>query len=118
MALTEAVINFNYNKAIQKADELDAAAKTLENDGLNEIGSIMIAIKRDWEGQNADDYLVKCNKEKENIRKVVEDMKKTASTIRSMAKTVYDAEMRALAIARAAAEAARKAAEAAANALK
>ena len=111
MALSESEIRFNYNAALGKANDLDAAAKALKSDGVEELGSILVAIKRDWEGDNSDGYTKKGEKEKGLLDEIVEEMKRAASTIRQMAKNIYDAEMRALAEARAMAEAARKAAE-------
>lgn len=106
MALTEAVINFNYNKAIGKAAELDAAASQLEADAVTEIGTIVTAIKRDWEGKNSDEYTSKCLAEQRKLQDIANDLRTTASTIRTMAENIKQAELKALAIARAAAEAA------------
>lgn len=118
MALSESTINFNYNMAIGKAAELEAAAGQLESEAVSEIGNIISSIKRDWEGRCSDEYTAKCVKEQNNLQELASDMRNTASTMRTMAQNVKDAEMRALAIARAAAEAARAAAEAAAAAAK
>lgn len=106
MALSEAVINFNYNKAISKAAELDSAAAQLEADAVNEIGRIMTSIKRDWEGKNSEAYVEKCKQEQTKLQEIANDMRSTASTIRTMAENIKAAELRALAIAKAAAEAA------------
>lgn len=107
MALSEAVINFNYNKAISKAAELESAAGKLEEDAVNEMGTIITAVGRDWEGKSSDEYTLKCTKEQNKLREIASDIRNIASTIRTMAQNIKDAEMRALAIARAAAAAAR-----------
>lgn len=111
MALSEATINFNYNKAMAKAAELDAAAAKLDSDGVQELESISGSIKKDWEGKSSGEYIAKCNKEKQNLAQLVSDMKKTASAMRTMAENIKQAELKALAIARAAAAAAKAAAE-------
>lgn len=101
MALSEYTINFNYNQAIAKADELDTQANNLENNAVNEMGSIMASLRRDWEGNNSTEYVAKCTTVKSNLEAIVAQMRTVAAGIRTMAKNVYDAEMRALAIARA-----------------
>ncbi len=106
MALSESVINFNYNKAISKAVELETAAGRLESEAINELGNIIVAVKRDWEGNNSDEYTAKCIKEQRTLQDIANDIRSTASTIRTMAQNIKDAEMRALAIAKAAAAAA------------
>lgn len=113
MALSEFQINFNYNQAISKAQELETAATKLETDAVTEMDSILLAINRNWTGDNANAYRTKCKTEQTNIATIVESIRTVASTIRTMAENIKAAEMRALRIAQAE-EAARKAAEEAA----
>lgn len=109
MALSESVINFNYQKAIEKAGELERAATQLQSSAKEDLGMIVSAIKKDWEGMNSTEFVAKCKSEEREIEATIAQMKAVAATIRSMAKRIYDAEMRALAIAR---EAERRAREA------
>ncbi len=110
MALSEQTINFNYGQAMGKAGQLSAAAGALESGAVNDVGTIITAIKRDWTGVNADEYTSKCAAEQENLRQIADDMRATASTMETMAENIKAAELRALEIARAE-EAARRAAE-------
>lgn len=110
MALSEATINFNYGQAMGKAGRLSAAAGQLESGAINDIGTIITAIKRDWTGVNADEYTSKCTAEQEKLRQLANDMRAAASTMETMAENIKAAELRALEIARAE-EAARRAAE-------
>ncbi len=100
MALTEEVIRFNYDRAMEKAGAVEAQASNLENSVVEEMGSVVVALRRDWEGESATEYIAKCNAMKGNIEQIASEMRSTASSIRTMAKNVYDAEMRALEIAR------------------
>lgn len=117
MALSEHVINFNYNQAIAKADELDAAAAKLEADAVTEMDSIISGINRNWTGDNAEAYIQKCTKEQAKLNDVATSIRNTANTIRTMAANIKAAEMEALRIARAAAAAAAEAARQAAEAI-
>lgn len=113
MALSESTIYFNYGQAMSKASELSAAAGKLESGAVNDIGTVITAVKRDWSGANADEYTSKCAAEQEKLRQIVNDMRTTASAMKTMAENIKAAELRALEIARAE-EAARRAAEEAA----
>lgn len=110
MALAQHIINFNYNQAIQKADDLDAAAAKLEADAVAEMDSIISAINQNWTGDNATAYIAKCTQEQGKINDIAQSIRNTASTIRTMAANIKAAEEEALRIAEAAAAAAAAAA--------
>lgn len=106
MAKSEFTINFNYNKAIGKAADLEAAAAKLKTSAVDKLETVINAINRDWEGENAEAYTAKCNREKSKLNATVVQMEQVAKAIRQIAEKVKKAEMKALMLARAAAAAA------------
>ena len=116
-------IQMDFNKAAQKANELDGIADNLSRLADTDLQNTLDGLNNDWKGDNAGEYIKKGFALKENMDKTVKDIRSTAGTIRTVAKNIYDAEMEALRIAeereaaaRAAAAAAAKAAEEARNA--
>lgn len=102
MAKTEYTINFNYKESISQADALDKVATKLKSDAVDELEMIISIITKNWEGQNADAYLIKCKREKTKIENTIKDIKSAAAAIRRIAETVKATELRALALAKAA----------------
>lgn len=110
MALAQHIINFNYNQAIDKANELDAAADKLKTDAITEMDSIISQINHNWTGDNATAYIAKCTQEQSKLVEIATSIRNTASTIRTMAANIKAAEEEALRIAEEAAAAAKAAA--------
>lgn len=109
-------IQMDFQKATQKAGELDQIADNLSKLAGTDLSNTLNSLNNDWKGDNATAYLKKGYGLKERMDSTVKDLRATAGTIRSIAKNIYDAEMEALRIAEereAAARAAREAAEAA-----
>lgn len=99
MALAQHIINFNYNQAISKAEELEAAASKLEAEAVAEMDSIISAVNQNWTGDNATAYIAKCTAEQAKISDIAQSIRNTASTIRTMAANIKAAEEEALRIA-------------------
>ncbi len=112
MALTESEINFNYNQAISKVNEINAVNSDLDK-AIEDLDVTISLIKNNWEGNNSRSFLTKCSKERQKIADTKQEIIKAANTIKNMAEEIKKAELNALAIARAQ-EAARAAAAAAA----
>ena len=99
MALTEQEINFNYNQAIQKANELSELLKCL-SDASGTIMSTAMALKFGWQGNNADEFMRRCDSESRKIQGTRSKLEKLIAAIKNMAEEVKQAELNALAIAR------------------
>lgn len=108
-------IQMDFNKAGQKAGELDDIADRLSKIAETDLPNILNGLGSDWKGDNADAYIRKGVGVGENMRETVKDLRNTAATIRKIAQNVYDAEMEALRIAEEREAAARRAAEEAAR---
>lgn len=99
MAATLSEIEFDYQKAIAQAGELESIAQSLKKVGNDTLESSLNTIKGNWEGENSKAYCTKGNKLKIKIVKTAGDIEKAASTLRTIAKNVYDAEKRNIQIA-------------------
>lgn len=108
-------IQMDFNRATQKADELDSIADSLSKLSSTDFQNTLDSLNNDWKGDNATAYIAKGMALKENMNATVKDIRNTASTIRTVAKNIYDAEMEALRIAEEREAAARAAMEAAAT---
>lgn len=108
-------IQMDFNKAGQKANELDGIADRLSSVAERELPNILDALGSDWKGDNADAYIRKGAGVGENMRETVKDLRNTASTIRTIARNIYNAEMEALRIAEEREAAARRALQEAAR---
>lgn len=101
MALTKAAIMFNFRRALQQADELDEIANSLSRMSKSDFEGTMQNISANWKGENARQYLAKGDCLQENMNSTANSLHGIASDIRSVARRIYNAEMRALAIAEA-----------------
>ena len=99
MALTKAVINFNFNRAMQQAAELDDIADSLSRMSKHDFEGTMQNISANWKGENSRKYLNKGERLQGNMNSTVNSLHGIASDIRSVARKMYEAEMRALDIA-------------------
>ena len=101
MALTKATIMFNFRRALQQADELDEIANSLSRLAKSDFESTMQNISINWKGENARGYLAKGEKLQGNMCFSANSLHSIASDIRNVARRIYNAEMKALAIAEA-----------------
>ncbi|MBQ9991569.1 MAG: hypothetical protein IJP31_11635 [Lachnospiraceae bacterium] len=99
MALSESTIIFNFQKAKRQADELDQIASNISKMASSEFGETMQNIARNWKGEKANAYLAKGSILQEDMKSTAGFLHKIAAEIREIAQRIYEAEMRALAIA-------------------
>ena len=100
MALSEATINFNYQRAIGQAKELEDIASNLSRLSTYDFEIAMNSISRNWKGENADKYLRKGDKLQSDMANTASSLRSVASEIRRIAQNIYDTEMYNLALAR------------------
>lgn len=99
MALSRTAIIFNFRKAIQQADELDDIARQLSRMASSDFSATMQKVSANWKGANASAYLVKGNRLQGDMVSTAAALRGIATEIRNVARRIYNAEMRALAIA-------------------
>ena len=100
MALDEVTINFNYQRAIGQARELEEIASNLSGLAASDFEIVMNSISRNWKGENADKYLKKGDKLQTDMKNTAKSLRSVASEIRRIAQNIYNTEMKNLAIAR------------------
>ena len=97
---SEHSIRMDYERAKAAAAKLDNIAdgiqQMIEHDYIELLGDV----RYNWKGENADQFMIKCETLQEKMKTVVNGLHETADTIRRIAKNTYEAEMRALEIAR------------------
>lgn len=108
-------IQMDFNKAGQKAGELDDIANRLSKIAETDLPNVLNGLGSDWKGDNADAYIQKGVGLGENMKETVKNLRNTAATIRTIAENIYNAEMEALRIAEEREAAVRRATEAAAR---
>ncbi len=92
-------IQFDFNRAKQKANELEAVADELRNLSRTNLQNTLNSLDGNWKGDNASAYIRKGAALQEKLNTTESSLRKSANTIRTIAKNIYDAEMEALRIA-------------------
>lgn len=94
-------IYFNYNKAIEQANQLDDIARRLSNAAGQDVEKILNDVNNAWKSDSTAEYIKKGQKVETDMRTTANNIKNIASTIRTIAKRVLDAEVAAWRIANA-----------------
>ncbi len=97
---SEYSITFNYNKAINQANDLADIAKEIRKVADNKMETSIQTIDKNWDGDSSKKFVNKSRQLKEKVADSADDIDAIASAIKTMAKKIYDAEMEALRIAR------------------
>ena len=92
-------IYFNYNKAIEQANQLDDIAKRLNNAASQDMERILNDVNSAWKSDSAPAYIKKGQKVETDMHTTAGNITNIASTIRTIAKRVFDAELSAWRIA-------------------
>lgn len=92
-------IYFNYNKAVEQANQLDDIAKRLNNAASQDVEKLLNDINTAWKSDSTAAYIKKGQKVEADMRTTVNNIKNIAGTIRTIAKRIFDAEMEAWRIA-------------------
>lgn len=113
---TENQIRASYNEACNAANELEDVANSLNRLAQNDFGGVLNMLRGAWSGENADRFMGKGEKVKNEIMSTAKTLRNHASDLRQSAKNTYQREMTELANERARLKAiADKAAESAKN---
>ena len=100
MALSQAVIRMNYQKAISQANRLEDLARQLRNLAQHNLDGTLTNINRAWSGEAANVFLSKGVKAKDDMIRTANSIDNTARAIRRAAEVVRAADLRAMEIAR------------------
>ena len=92
-------INFNYNRAVRQAGQLEEVAQNLTRAASNDMESIFSEISRAWQSDSAPRYIQKGQKVQTDIGKIAKNLREIAKAIRTIAQRVRDAELEAWRIA-------------------
>lgn len=97
MSLSE--IYFNYNKAMEQADELDDVAGRLAGAADRDMENILSEVGSAWRSDSSAQYLQKGRKVKGDLHTTAGNLRNIASAIRTIARRIRDAELEAWRIA-------------------
>lgn len=107
-----AIMDFNYNKAISQAKEIDNIAEDMLNVANKQMQNTVDSIGICWRGEASQQFVNYCESTQSDIRTQAKKLQDLARRIRDVARIIKDAENRAKELQRrqAAAEAAKRAA--------
>lgn len=92
-------IYFNYNKAMEQANQLDDIAKRLDNAASKDMETILNDVNNAWKSDSAPAYIKKGQKVETDMHTTANNIKSIASAIRTIAKRILEAELEAWRIA-------------------
>ena len=92
-------IYFNYNKAIEQANQLDGIAKRLNSAASQDMERVLNDVNSAWKSDSAPAYVKKGQKVERDMHTTANNITNIASTIRTIAKRVLEAELEAWRIA-------------------
>lgn len=84
--------NFNYDKAIHQAEQLESIADEICNLANNRMGDIISSVRASWSGETSSIFRLHCEVTKNRILAKAQEVTQTAARIRSVAKILRDAE--------------------------
>ena len=90
---TEKQVLMNYQVAKNKAQELETEAGKLKQLANGKFQNSVTDVQAIWKGDNAELYIQKCNRLKEEMLSTARTLSTIASNVRTRAKNTYDAEM-------------------------
>lgn len=94
-----ATINFNYQKAMRQATQLEDLANQLKRIANSDVDSALDQVAASWKGDSANMFIQKGNKAKNDLLQSSKQLQNTANAIRAAARALRNAEIRAKQIA-------------------
>ena len=98
---TKTQIEIDFAQAKAMAAQLDEIAGNIGKLSTNEFEACIDNTRRHWTGENATNYVAKCELLQNQLDTTKGAISRAAETVRKIAQQLYDAEMQALAIAQA-----------------
>ncbi len=93
MARSLHAIEFDFQKALRQARELDQVAQRLNSLSDSSLEDTLNQISANWTGDNAVKYIKKGKLLQGNIDKTANALREVAEAIREIARNLYEAEM-------------------------
>jgi uncharacterized protein YukE len=87
--------NFNYDKAIRQAEQIEGVAGNMTTLANNTLSGAMGAVNASWDGASSDLFLRHCEETKGQILEKARQLVQTASKIREVARILREAEINA-----------------------
>ena len=87
------IIRLNYSRGMEQARKLGDLADRLKEEVDRHLEDTIADLNENWNGENAQAYLMKCRKLQDNIRKNVNQLRKASETVRTLVQNTYNAEM-------------------------
>jgi len=93
-------IRFDFQNAMEQASRLDALADSIDRRVAGRLEETAQSVHAAWKGDSAARYIGKTQDLRQQVRQTARTLRDIAADIRRIARRIYEAEMRALAIAR------------------
>jgi hypothetical protein len=87
--------NFNYDKAIRQAEQIDSVAGDMTALANNTMGGAISAVNASWDGTSSDLFLRHCEDTRGQILEKARQLTQAAVKIRNVARILHEAEMNA-----------------------
>lgn len=85
-------IDVEFNEAIRQAEALEGLADQINALGVNSLQNILQNISHSWKGDNANLFIEKGDRFKEELLDTAHELKTMAEALKDRAKWVYDVE--------------------------
>ena len=92
-------INFNYQRAVKQAGQLESVAGKLKKAAEQNMEGILNDVYRAWKSDNSGQYIKKGQKVEQDIKTCARNLTEIARAIRTIAERVRQAELEAWRIA-------------------
>lgn len=90
-----AIMNFNYGRAINQADQVDAIAEEMLKVANKQLQSTVDSIGASWRGEASKQFLEYCTSTQADIRTQAKRLQDLARRIKNVARIIEEAEQRA-----------------------
>ena len=87
-----AILNFNYNRAINQARQIETIASDMKNTADKDMQTAIDSIGACWQGEASRQFIGYCSGVQADIIKQANDLKNIAVSLRSAAKIIKEAE--------------------------
>jgi WXG100 family type VII secretion target len=93
-----AKIEFNYNKAIKQATQIDDIARDMQRLSDSDMRETLDSISTVWKGEASRQFIGSCAEIQEDIQTRAKELREISRRIREVARTIKEAEEQAQAI--------------------
>lgn len=87
------VIQMDYTRSRQQADELDRLAREIRSIADNQLAGALSGINNAWKSDTAPAYIKKGRSVQDQLRTRARELERAASTVRQIAENTYHGEL-------------------------